>query len=151
MACIERVDRRLPSLIEIMDLSSRKIIRRMVLPAARIETFTGRVLFPAEAEELEYSIEGNALVPCLTFDGSYGMAVLDMQKEEIREVIRLGKQFLRVLGIREGDLVYLSYPDMEKGGGISLHFYDLRARKEVKCIDVHRYLTSRGEEQSCTE
>jgi hypothetical protein len=99
-------------------------------------------------ELLEIKIIGKMIIanargflPCRTKDGRYGIALLSMDRLYIQEILPVIGNVYQIIGIRDNLLIYMDNPlDRRRQRTLSLYFYDIYKRKEVKIIDVLEHL-----------
>ena len=87
---------------------------------------------------------GEIFVPLREAGGRWAIARLDQATLARRDLLPLSYSIQRIIGRHGSVLVYLDGPEPAFGPGMTLHFYDLEGRKEVKSVNIPAYLSSAG-------
>lgn len=85
---------------------------------------------------------GEIFVPLQEEGGRWAIARLDQATLARRDFLPLSYSIQRIVGRHGSMLVYLDGPEPAFGPGMTLHFYDLEGRKEVKSVNIPFYLRS---------
>jgi hypothetical protein len=116
-----------PPYIEVMDLASGKIIKKN-----RFDSSTGitRII------EKPYISGDQAFIACLLKDGAYGIAKMNPKDGSIDEILPVQGQIDKIINITDDILVYSDSLIKAGTNGMSLSFYDLIEKKEIKIINI---------------
>lgn len=120
-----------PPLIESMDLETKKIRLR---------------IGPDQLGDIEKIVEGVTfyqgigVLPCMVKEGRYGIAFFDPQRGKVFDVIAIPGSIEHIVGIKENILVYSNKTSDKGKTAISLHFFSMKERKEVKAINISKFL-----------
>jgi hypothetical protein len=128
---IGKAENAIPPKIQLFDVEKREMVREIgpaQLPG--IARIVGRITFSGD----------RGIFPCMTTDGHYALAVLDLVEDRIDDLQRLSGAIYEIIGVKDDLLVYVDHPALVGERGTSLFFYDIRGRKEVKSINLPRYL-----------
>lgn len=118
-------------MIEVMDLEKKKITKTR--PPSRLKGIR-RII-----EKITF-LENQGFIPCQLANGSYGIAVFNPSLGEVTEILKTRDQIYRIIGVKDNILFYIDNPAQKGKEGISLYFYSLTKRKEVKIINIAEFL-----------
>lgn len=118
-------------LIEIMDLEKKKITRNINDSELKgIKEIAGKMTF----------VKDQGFLPCRKPEGGYGIALFNPHSGCVEKVLDVSSPIYRIIGIKDDALFYIDNPASAGKNGISLYFYNLRERKEVKIINIAQFL-----------
>jgi len=120
-----------PPSIEVMDIEKKTItqtIHSSQLPG--VKEITSKITFT----------RNHAFMPCRTIDGSPAIGVFNPDLGRIQGLLNVSGHIYKIIGIKDDTLLYIDNPLLAGKRGISLYFYNLRERKEVKIINISKFL-----------
>lgn len=121
----------LSPMIEIMDPGKKKIKETFrSSDLSGIEKIQGKIFFFGD----------KGFLSCQTEKDEYGLALLDPRSGKIQDVLETSTPVYRVIGLKEDLLFYTDHPVQAGKKGISLYFYNLSKRKEVKTVNIKEFL-----------
>ena len=86
-------------------------------------------------------VHESGFLPCRTKNNGFGIAVFNLEGFRIQDILPVTAHVYQIIGTRENLLIYTDHPlNRKRQGIISLYFYDMNQRKEVKVIDVLEHL-----------
>lgn len=118
-------------IIEVMDLEKKTIVK--TIPPSRLKGIR-RII-----EKVTF-LGNQGFFPCRLTNGSYGIAVFNASLGEVTEVLNVRGQVYRIIGLKDDVLFYVDNPAQQGEKGVSLYFYSLHKRKEVKNINITEFL-----------
>lgn len=128
---INMPNKSLAPMIEIMNLEKKKITRTINAANLKgIKEIIGKITF----------VKDKAFLPCRTPYGGYGIALLNPHSGSVERILDVISHIYRIIGIKDDTLFYIDSPASAGKNGISLYFYNLRERKEVKIISITQFL-----------
>ncbi|MBN2324950.1 MAG: hypothetical protein JXQ30_14565 [Spirochaetes bacterium] len=118
-----------PPLIEVMDLDTEKIVSRIRSDQLRnISKVKDGMIFS----------EGVGVFPCVLKDSFYGICLLDARNGQVLDTIPVNGPIDRFIGIK-GETLVFSTKELSRGGDtISIHFFDIKKREEVKAVEINQ-------------
>jgi hypothetical protein len=130
VAFVARLDSKASARVDVIDRSTRRVIRS----ADEVLWGKGRRLTGIYAE-------GQAVYLLFsTDDGGHEIAVTDPELTVIRVRLPLPGPVSRILAVRGAIIMYLDFSFAAGNRDVSLRFYDMNARKEVKAIGIPGWL-----------
>ncbi len=118
-------------IIQIMDLSNKTIFKSIRFPvSSKIKKILGKITFTKK----------EAFLPCYMSNNKNIIVSFDPFIGTIKNIYPIKGKIYKIIGIKNQILYYIDNPMQVGKAGISLYFYDLKKKKEVKIINIKQFL-----------
>lgn len=123
-------DNKVKPIIQIMNLSNKTIFKSIRFPvSAKIKKILGKITFTKKEAFLPCYMSNNNVI--VSFEPLIGT---------IKNIYPIKGKIYKIIGIKNQILYYIDNPMQVGKAGISLYFYDLKKKKEVKIINIKQFL-----------